>query len=236
MYQFRLPIHQPRLIMFSSVFGNPPANQPAGGGLFGGGNLFNNNNQQQQPAQNTGFNLFNKPAQPAAPSSGLFGNPFGQPGTNTTGGQQQSSIFGNPLAPSTNQQAGTGTGFGSLFGKPTAPTLGPSQSQSGGGGSLFNSFTPTGTLNATATAPGAQGTLTASIAQPIGTNLDIFSMLPPGPRAVTLDQQPKKKPGFFVDVPTRSPVPRLQLGYTPANTKLRGFASEQSGWKDIWWP
>jgi len=212
------------------VFGNPPANQPTGGGLFGGGSLFGNNNNQQQPqqqpAQNTGFNLFNKPAQPAATSGGLFGNTFGQPSTNTTGGQQQSSIFGNPLGQSTNQQSGTGTGtFGNLFSKPAAPALGQSQSQSGGG--LFNSFNNTGTLNASAAAPGAQGTLTASIAQPIGANLPIFSMLPPGPRAVTLDQQPKKKPGFFVDVPTRSPVPRLQLGYTPANTKLRGFASEQ---------
>ncbi|KZP13486.1 C-terminal autoproteolytic domain of nucleoporin nup98 [Athelia psychrophila] len=72
----------------------------------------------------------------------------------------------------------------------------------------------------------SQGSLTASIAQPIGANLPIFSMLPPGPRAVNLDTQPKKKVGFFVDVPTRSPVPRLQLGYTPATTKLRGFASE----------
>lgn len=50
-------------------------------------------------------------------------------------------------------------------------------------------------------------------------------MLPPGPRAVTLDQQPKKKPGYFVDVPTRAPVPQLQLRYAPASTKLRGFGS-----------
>jgi len=47
----------------------------------------------------------------------------------------------------------------------------------------------------------------------------------PGPRAVTLEQSPKKKTGFFVDIPTRSPVPRVQLGYTPANSKLRGFGS-----------
>ena len=216
------------------MFGNPPANQPASGGLFGSGSLFGNNNNQQQnqqPAQNTGFGLFNKPAAPAAPSGSLFGNTFGQTATNTTGGQQ-TSLFGNPLGQSTNQQQGTGTGgtFGGLFGKPAAaPALGQTQSQSGGGlgGSLFSSFNNTGTLNATAGAPGAQGSLTASIAQPIGANLPIFSMLPPGPRAITLDQQPKKKPGFFVDVPTRSPVPRLQLGYTPANTKLRGFASEQ---------
>ncbi|EGO02380.1 hypothetical protein SERLA73DRAFT_104791 [Serpula lacrymans var. lacrymans S7.3] len=98
-----------------------------------------------------------------------------------------------------------------------------------GGSTLFgNTFGQSGMLNASASAPGAQGTLTASINQPIGSNLPIFSMLPPGPRAVTLEQQPKKKPGFFVDVPTRSVVPRLQLGYTPANSKLRGFASSAS--------
>jgi nuclear pore complex protein Nup98-Nup96 len=200
--------------------------------LFGGG-LFGNNQQtqnQQQPAQNSAFGLFggNKPATPAAPSGGLFGNnTFGQTGTNANAGGQQNNMFGNPLGQSTTQQPGIG-GFGnSVFNKPAAPALGQSQSMGQSGGGLFNSFGNTGTLNATATAHGAQGTLTASIAQPIGANLPIFSMLPPGPRAVTLDQQPKKKPGFFVDVPTRSPVPRLQLGYTPANTKLRGFASDQ---------
>ena len=56
------------------------------------------------------------------------------------------------------------------------------------------------------------------------TNLPIFSMLPPGPRAVDIDP-PKKKPSFFVDVPTRTPVPRLQLSYQPAQSKLRGFSS-----------
>lgn len=70
--------------------------------------------------------------------------------------------------------------------------------------------------------------MTASISEPLSHNLPIFQMLPPGPRAVDLDQQPKKKPGFFVDVPTRSPVPRLQLSYTPANSKLRGFATSTS--------
>lgn len=221
-------------IITVAVFGNPPATQTAGSGLFGGGGgggLFGTNNQQtqnqQQPAQSNAFGLFgNKPATPAAPSGGLFGNTFGQTGTNTNLGQQ-SSIFGNPLGQPANQQSGTGAFGNSLFNKPAAPALGQSQSMAQSGGGLFNSFGNTGSLNLTATAPGAQGTLTASIAQPIGANLPIFSMLPPGPRAVSLDQQPKKKPGFFVDVPTRSPVPRLQLGYTPANTKLRGFASDQ---------
>lgn len=84
-------------------------------------------------------------------------------------------------------------------------------------------------LNALANTPGAQGSLTASISQPIGANLAIFDMLPPGPRLVNLESsQPKKKAGFFVDMPTRSPVPRVQLGYTPANSKLRGFSSSTS--------
>jgi nuclear pore complex protein Nup98-Nup96 len=78
--------------------------------------------------------------------------------------------------------------------------------------------------------PGTQGTLTASIAQPIGENLPIFDMLPPGPRIISLDQTlPKKKAGFFLDMPTRSPVPRVPLGYSPATSKLRGFGSMTLG-------
>ena len=199
---------------FFAVFGNQPATQPATtGGIFGAGSLFGNNNQ---PPQNNSFGIFGqKPA--TTPATGLFGgSTLGQTNTNTTG-QQNGSLFG-----STNTQTGTaGSSFGGggLFGnKPTAaPALGQSQSQGG----LFGN---PGTLT-TSAAPGQS--LTASIAQPIGANLPIFSLLPPGPRAVPLEQ-PKKKPGFFVDVPTRSPVPRLQLGYTPANTKLRGFGSESS--------
>ncbi|KAJ7639383.1 nucleoporin autopeptidase-domain-containing protein [Roridomyces roridus] len=71
-----------------------------------------------------------------------------------------------------------------------------------------------------------QGTLTASIAQPIAT--DLFSMLPPGPHAVNLEQSTKKKVPFFVDVPTRSPIPRVGLSYSPAGSKLRGFGSSTS--------
>ena len=86
----------------------------------------------------------------------------------------------------------------------------------------------TGIFGASANLPGAQGTMTASISQPIGENLPIFAMLPPGPRIVNLEQSsPKKKSGFFVDIPTRSPVPRV-LGYTPANSKLRGYGSSLS--------
>lgn len=97
-------------------------------------------------------------------------------------------------------------------------------STSGQTGGLFgNTFGPSTNALGTSTAP--QPSLTASIAEPIGTNLPIFSMLPPGPRTLDLDQsQQKKKQGFFVDVPTRSPLPR-QMGYTPASSKLRGFGS-----------
>jgi nuclear pore complex protein Nup98-Nup96 len=212
------------------LFGNTTTAQPAGGLFSTGttGGLFGNQQQQQQNQQQaapqSGFNMFNKPATPVGQTS-LFGN-FGQQSTNAAPSQQP-SLFGNTLG-QTATQAPANTGFGgSLFGKPSAPVAGPSNSI-GGGNSLFgNSFGQTNSFNAS-TVPGAQGSLTASISQPIGANLPIFSMLPPGPRAVALDQQPKKKPGFFVDVPTRSPVPRLQLGYTPANTKLRGFGASAS--------
>ena len=198
---------------FSTVFGSQHAAQPAtGGSIFGGGGGLFGNNNQQQPPQNNSFGIFGqKPATTTPATGSLFGSStLGQ--TNTTG-QQSGSLFG-----STNTQTGTaGSSFGGggLFGnKPAAaPALGQSQSLFGNSGTL------------TTTTPGQP--LTASIAQPIGANLPIFSLLPPGPRAVPLEQ-PKKKPGFFVDVPTRSPVPRLQLGYTPANTKLRGFGPDSS--------
>ena len=77
----------------------------------------------------------------------------------------------------------------------------------------------TGIFGASANLPGAQGTMTASTY--FGENLPIFAMLPPGPRIVkTL----RKERWFFVDIPTRSPVPRV-LGYTPANSKLCGYES-----------
>jgi nuclear pore complex protein Nup98-Nup96 len=99
----------------------------------------------------------------------------------------------------------------------------------GGAGTGGGGFGQSGMFGASTAAGTAQGTLTASINQPIGANLPIFSMLPPGPRSVSLDQgQPKKKTGFFVDVPTRSPVPRVQLGFTPASSKLRGFGTSVS--------
>ncbi|KAH8092457.1 hypothetical protein BXZ70DRAFT_993337 [Cristinia sonorae] len=217
------------------LFGNtqqPSQAQP--GGLFGnttGGGLFGatNNQQQQNPQQQTqggGFGLFGQKSATTAPAGGgLFGG-FGQstttPATNTTQ-TQGGGLFGGGQS-TAQQPANTGFGGGSLFGKPTTG-FGATQNQSQagstvGGGSLFGNFGAS-TNNAVGQ---PQGSLTASIAQPIGVNLPIWSMLPPGPRTVPLEQ-PKKKPAFFVDVPTRSPVPRLQLGYTPAPSKLRGFAS-----------
>ena len=159
---------------------------------------------------------------PPATNQPIFSGGFNQQPANNT---QQPSIFGAPLGQSANQPPALS---GGLFGsKPAAPLLGSSTSTGQGG--LFGSSAPGGILNASANTPGAQGSLTASISQPIGANLAIFDMLPPGPRLVNLESsQPKKKTGFFVDVPTRSPVPRVQLGYTPANSKLRGFGSSTS--------
>lgn len=213
-----------------SVFGNAStAVQPVvpPGGLFGGGGgIFgnNNNNQQQtqQQPQTGGFGIFGKPVTTTQPTS-IFGNALGQPPNNNNAAPQSTSLFGTPLGQTTNQNTG-------LFGRPNAPGIGQSTSAQQGNNSLFgNTFAQNGTLNATTSNQGAQGSLTASIAQPIGTNLPIFSMLPPGPRTFDTDAlQSKKKTGFFVDLPTRSPVPRVQLGYSPANTKLRGFASTAS--------
>jgi nuclear pore complex protein Nup98-Nup96 len=52
-------------------------------------------------------------------------------------------------------------------------------------------------------------------------------MLPPGPR-LNADQGPKKKPPFFVDVPTRSPMNSLGLGYSVRGTKPRGFGKSST--------
>lgn len=184
-----------------SLFGN---NSTTGTGLFG--NTQQTQQSNQQPANPFG-NLFGqKPAQPAG--SSLFGG-----GVQTSQPQQQTSLFGNTFGQSTQGN--------SLFGsKPAASALGTSPSgNTNMGTNVFTSLTDSGT----------QGTLTASIAQPIGENLPIFDLLPPGPRIIDFDQNlPKKKAGFFLDMPTRSPLPRVTLGYTPANSKLRGFGSSTS--------
>ncbi|KIP10403.1 hypothetical protein PHLGIDRAFT_28503 [Phlebiopsis gigantea 11061_1 CR5-6] len=215
------------------LFGNQ-INQSTPGGLFGnnnnantGGGLFGNAQPQQNATQpaNGGFGLFGqKPATttPAA-GGGLFGG-FGQQNTNTAGQTQQQpgGLFGQQQ----NQTAQPAQNSFNPFGKPiTTPGIQTSTQQASGGfgGSLFGGGLSTSIGPAGQTAP-QPPTLTASIAQPIGANLPIFSIFPPGPRAITLDQ-PKKKSGLFLDLPTRSPVPRLQLGYTPAASKLRGFTS-----------
>jgi nuclear pore complex protein Nup98-Nup96 len=173
----------------------------------GTGNFFGNNQQgQQQPHQQGQLQAGNA-------FGGLFGKSAQtntQPQGNTNHNQQNS----NPLFSSFGQSTQQNTLFGS---KAVAPILGNSFSGSQG--------MSTGIFGASA---GAQGSMTASISQPIGENLPIFAMLPPGPRLVNLEQNsPKKQGGFFVDVPTRSPVPRM-LGYTPANSKLRGYGSSVS--------
>ncbi|KAF8914296.1 nucleoporin autopeptidase-domain-containing protein [Gymnopilus junonius] len=197
------------------LFGGGQTTTPS---LFGntttGTGLFGNTQQAQQPQQqptgqqqqtNIFGSLFNKPTQSAA------GPLFGQP-QNATAQPQQGSLFGNTFGQSTQTNP--------LFGgaKPTTNIL---------GGSLSGSQNVPPNLFGTSTnVGGAQGMLTASITQPMSENLPIFSMLPPGPRLVDIDQSPKKK-AFFLDVPTRSPVARV-LGFTPANSKLRGFGSGPS--------
>ena len=187
------------------LFGNTASNTD---------NIFGNNQQGQQPQQQgqlqTGntFGLFGKPIQPNAP---LFGS--GQPQGITNQTQQNPPLFGSSFGQSTQPNP--------LFANKAAPPiLGISFSGSQG--------MSTGNFGFSTNLPGAQGTMTASISQPIAENLPIFAMLPPGPRIFNLEQtSPKKKGGFFVDIPTRSPVPRV-LGYTPANSKLRGYGSSLS--------
>lgn len=193
----------------SGLFGGP-----TGGGLFGGAQA----TQPQQPGQTS---LFGAPKPPTT-GMGLFGGgTLGQQGLATS---TQPSLFGQPSSQQTMAQPTTGTGAfgGSLFGqqKPVAPAISTTPS-TGLGSSLFG----VSTLGSSTAPPSGPGTLTASIVEPISSNLPIFSMLPPGPRAIPIDQQQKKKPGFFVDVPARSPVQRLPINYTPASSKLRGFGA-----------
>jgi nuclear pore complex protein Nup98-Nup96 len=219
------------------VFGTQPTTQPANGGLFGnttGGSLFGNNTAQQQPQQqqqqqqpSTGFSLFNKP--PATTGNNLFGGGFGQtPQNNNSAPVQQSNLFGNPTG-QTNSQPANNLFSGGLFSKPATTGLGtqPMQQPAGNAfGTAFAGNTTYGTsLNpAGQTLNAPQGGLTASIAQPIGANLPIFNLLPPGPRAISIDP-PKKKTNLFADLQSRTTIPRLQLGYTPAMSKLRGYTS-----------
>ena len=144
--------------------------------------------------------------------------------------QPQNSMFGAPLGQSTTtQQAPSAFGTGSLFSKPATNPLGAPQTNTQPTGNMFGGSLFGSTLGSSTISSSVAPQMTASIAQPIGTSFPLFSMLPPGPRAVTIDQQPKKKPSLFNDVPTRSPVPRLQLSYSPATSRLRGFTSTSTG-------
>ncbi|KAJ7068811.1 nucleoporin autopeptidase-domain-containing protein [Mycena amicta] len=214
------------------LFGGASTNTPNANPLFGGTNsgstLFGNNQQQQQQPNSLFGN--NKPA------TGLFGNSLG---TNNTAAPT-TGLFGNTQQQQQQQPSAFSTGlFGNNAAKPLAPAMGQSNSMGGstlfgGGGGAFGnnpgannglfggSMMNTGFNNSQQ----PQGMLTASIAQPIAT--DLFSMLPPGPHAMSLEQSTKKKVPFFVDVPMRAPVPRVGLSYSPASSKLRGFGSSST--------
>lgn len=115
----------------------------------------------------------------------------------------------------------------------------PQQQQQQQQPSLFSSFSqPTGSIFGSSALGGQQQqqSLVASIDQPVNHALPVFSLLPPGPRAIpastsVIGAPSAKKPSYFADLPTRSPVPRLGTGsYTPPGAnKLRGFASSNSG-------
>ncbi|KAI5120247.1 hypothetical protein M0805_007551 [Coniferiporia weirii] len=207
----------------SGLFGQSTA-QPAPTGLFGtGGSTLFGNNQNK-----TSFG-----------GGGIFGSTTNQP-ANTGTTQPHGSLFGQPLGQSTAQPAAGTSAFGnsSLFGqKPaTTNTFGQSTTQAptnGLGGSLFGGSTlggmNSGFGSSIAGAGGAQGagTLTASVAQPVQTNLPIFSLLQSGPQATSIDPPPKKMSSYFVDVPTRSPL-GLSSSRLGGGGKLRGFGFSQS--------
>jgi nuclear pore complex protein Nup98-Nup96 len=210
------------------VFGQT---QPAQtGGLFGStfGQNQQQNQQQQQPQQQNAFGstgIFGQP-KPATTGTGLFGQT--QPAA-ATSAQPTGGLFGGAFGTNNASQGATTNAFGSnLFGQPKpANAFGATQQAAPAANtSLFGGNQSV--LNVSALGSGAQPGLTASIAQPIGANLPIFDLLGPGPRSIVLDQ-PKKKSVFFADIPTRQPIPRLQLGYTPSQSKLRGFTSTTNG-------
>jgi nuclear pore complex protein Nup98-Nup96 len=162
-------------------------------------------------------------------------------------------MFGQPLNQTTTQPATTGFGSGSLFGAKPA-TTGTSlfgqpnnqqQSGNGLGGSMFGNTLGGGTSNLGTSSLGlgnsmagsmaggqtGQAPLTASVAQPVSTNIPIFSLLPnpPGPLSSTDASPPKRASSFFVDVPTRSPVVGLTGSRNTGVNKLRGFGSSTYG-------
>ncbi|KAH8114824.1 nucleoporin autopeptidase-domain-containing protein [Phellopilus nigrolimitatus] len=208
----------------TGLFGQP-TNQPTTSGLFGGGGgtgLFGNNNQNKSAFGGGG--LFGQNSQPAnagttQPQPGGFSNPFGQStaqpaaGTNAFGG---STLFGQK-PPTTNM-------FGQSAAQPSTNGMGNSIF----GGSVLGG--PNGGFGAsTAGTGGAQGAgmLTASVAQPVQTNLPIFSLLQSGARSTSLEPPPKKATSYFVDIPTRSPL-GMSTSRLGGGGKLRGFGFSQS--------
>jgi nuclear pore complex protein Nup98-Nup96 len=89
------------------------------------------------------------------------------------------------------------------------------------GGNIFGNSLGLGSFTGSTAQPG-QGTLTASISQPIAHNLPIFAMLPPGPQSI--DLTPRRKPTIWKDIPTRDPVPSFGLTYRPLQVQPRGYA------------
>ena len=187
--------------------------------------MFGNAQQQgaqQQAGQPSTFALFGNKTTAPTTGGGIFGNtPAGQ--TNTTPAPQQTGLFGGSFGQSasqpTNNPFGGGTG---MFGRASAPGVGaaPSGAQPLGS-SILGSTLGTSALGGSVT--GSQG-LQASIAQPIATNLPIFSLLP-SPSAPTLETSTKKKVNLFDSV--RAPTSR-SIAYQPVQTRLRGYTSTAS--------
>lgn len=187
--------------------------------------MFGNTPQQgaqQQSGQPSAFGLFGNKTTTQGTGGGIFGNnTTGQ--TNTTPAPQQTGLFGNAFGQSasqpTNNAFGGGTG---IFGRSSAPAVGvaPSSTQPLGG-SMLGSTLGTSALGGSVTS--SQG-LQASIAQPIATNLPIFSLLP-SPNGSTLETSTKKKVNLFDSV--RAPTSR-SIAYQPVQTRLRGYTSTAS--------
>lgn len=66
------------------------------------------------------------------------------------------------------------------------------------------------------------------MAEPVQSNLPIFSLLKSGSQATSADPPPKKPASYFVDVPTRSPL-GLSSSRAGGYGRLRGFGSSSSG-------
>jgi nuclear pore complex protein Nup98-Nup96 len=211
----------------NAVFSNTQNQQPATGlfGNSGGGGLFGNTQQQgaqQQAGQPSTFGLFGNKAAAPTTGGGIFGNnTAGQ--TNTTPAPQQTSLFGNSFSQPASQPTSNAFGGGNgMFGRASAPGVGaaPSSAQPLGS-SMLGSTLGTSALGGSVTS--SQG-LQASIAQPIATNLPIFSLLP-SPSAPSLETSTKKKVNLFDSV--RAPTSR-SIAYQPVQTRLRGYTSTAS--------